>query len=180
MNNEGTIVNRGMKCDQINEINLVDGIFTKMKLNHVWIRWIMFMKEINDASYQLYEWNRMMDQIEFMDQINHTNGIGCMWGKLGGYNLPIVRYIRSTFLDWFHKNFWSCGYTSPTIISNIKIKPSFALLCLSTLIRVCTFHSLDMEFSKSFPLMGMNSPSKAHTTICSILVLVLQGFYVKW
>jgi len=27
MNNEGKIVNRGMECDQINEINLVDGIF---------------------------------------------------------------------------------------------------------------------------------------------------------
>jgi len=24
-----------MKCDQINEINLVDGIFTNMKLNYV-------------------------------------------------------------------------------------------------------------------------------------------------
>lgn len=113
------------------------------------------------------------------DQINHTNAIGRMWGILGGYNLLIVRYIRSTFLDWFHKNFWSCGYTSPTIISNIMIKPSFALLCLSTLIRVFTFHTLDIEFSKHFPLMGMNSPSKVHTIICSTLVLVLQGCYVK-
>jgi hypothetical protein len=55
MNNDSTIASRGMKCDQINEINLVDGIFTNMKLNYVWIRWIMFMKEINDASHQAYE-----------------------------------------------------------------------------------------------------------------------------
>jgi hypothetical protein len=124
--------------------------------------------------------NRMMDQIEFMDQINHTNAIGHMWGILGGYNLPIVNNKSLTFLDWFHKNFWSCGYTTPTIISNIIIKPSFALPYLSTLIRVFTFHSLDIEFSKSFPLMEMNSPSKVHTIICSTLVLVLQGCYVKW
>jgi hypothetical protein len=55
MNSEGTIVNRGMKRDQINEINLVDGFFTNMKLNYVWIRWIMFMKKTNDASHQPYE-----------------------------------------------------------------------------------------------------------------------------
>ncbi len=45
------------------------------------------------------------------------------------------------------------------------IKPSFALLCLSTLVRFFTFHSLHIEFSKSFPLMEMNSPSKVHTII---------------
>jgi hypothetical protein len=71
----------------------------------------------------------MMDEIESMDQINPTNAIGRMWGILGGYNLPIVRYIRSTFLDWFHKNFWIMTKCSCTFAQVSGLSKFLCSLC---------------------------------------------------
>ncbi len=118
--------------------------------------------------------NRMMDQIEFMDQIDHTNAIGHMWGILGGYNLPIVNNKSLTFLDWFHKNFWSCGYTTPTIISNIIIKPSFALPYLSTLIRAAMSNDeamrashLNVSENLRYKLKGFKDHDKVLLYLCT-------------